>query len=281
MGEVAPAWFTAFTEGQFASLSRRVEETNTTLTSQVKAIDGRMAALEVRFDELQAKQAVTEKSLKEASSTLSSVASTSIGHKRFRTAGTVNSNGQGDETDPLRLWVSGYPRAVLDTTRRQTWTQLQSAVPAHLLVGTEAKFAKTSQSFSVHFTTQELANEFKKWFIGQDLKWVDARDSKPHALRIRADLPDDVRHRQRYMSKLWGPVVQHLHSINKFDPALKIGANGFRNEFFIRTETDHFVLVKGEVDSLGRLQLKPYDEDLRYWGITTEVMQQWIDGCRA
>eukprot|EP00959_Pyramimonas_sp_CCMP1952_P115225 2408541-Pyramimonas_sp.AAC.1 len=95
--------------------------------------------------------------------------------------------------------------------------------------GTTAQFAKTSQSFSIHFKDEDTAKKFKACFIQQQLQWEDARDGSCHDLRIRTDLPDDARHRQRRMSHLWAPVVQLLETKSKYQADCKIGANGFRN----------------------------------------------------
>ncbi|CAK0834030.1 unnamed protein product [Prorocentrum cordatum] len=108
--------------------------------------------------------------------------------------------------------LEGYPWAVFDPTLRKMKEQLQPKCVAHLLVGSTAKFAKTSKNFAVNFATSDLATEFKYWFVGQDMN-------------------------------------------RKFESTLKIGATGFRNEFVIRSESDHFVLAK--IDSLPRLQLTP------------------------
>eukprot|EP00959_Pyramimonas_sp_CCMP1952_P464075 9485995-Pyramimonas_sp.AAC.1 len=54
--DAAPAWLAAFVTGQFATLTSNVGDFNKILTSQVIQIDGRMAALEIKAQELQAKQ---------------------------------------------------------------------------------------------------------------------------------------------------------------------------------------------------------------------------------
>eukprot|EP00959_Pyramimonas_sp_CCMP1952_P199339 4169730-Pyramimonas_sp.AAC.1 len=61
---------------------------------------------------------------------------------------------------------------------------------------------------------------------------------------------------------------------------MKVGANGFRNEFFARTETDNFVLAKGEMDGLGRTQPRPHLPDLQFWGIAAGAMKSWIENCQ-
>eukprot|EP00959_Pyramimonas_sp_CCMP1952_P164077 3430470-Pyramimonas_sp.AAC.1 len=162
------------------------------------------------------------------SQTASSTASTAVGNERMRVGGALSSRDT-QQTNPGRLWISGGPRAVLEVTRRATWGHLAGKCHSQPLAGTTAKFAKTSQSFSVHFTSQELAMEFKNWFIAQEVQWTDARDQKVHNLRIRADLPDDVRARQRFMPKLRTPAAQRLRDYNLFGNSMKIGANGFRN----------------------------------------------------
>eukprot|EP00959_Pyramimonas_sp_CCMP1952_P380725 7976771-Pyramimonas_sp.AAC.1 len=63
------------------------------------------------------------------------MASTYAGKKRPRVAGTTGSF-ENQQVEPGRLWVSGYPRAILETTRRSTWTLLEAACPQHLLSGT-------------------------------------------------------------------------------------------------------------------------------------------------
>ena len=88
MEETAPAWCTAFTSGAFDTLVMNVDDTNGTLTGQVKQLDGRMAARKVTFQQLEAKTAETENSIKKVP-TLSAAGSTGHASKGRRQIATI------------------------------------------------------------------------------------------------------------------------------------------------------------------------------------------------
>eukprot|EP00959_Pyramimonas_sp_CCMP1952_P337330 7064032-Pyramimonas_sp.AAC.1 len=82
-GTACPPWFTAFLRRGAVCWPGTTWKKP---TSQMNEIGGRVAAVEVKFEELQAKQRDTDKILHVA--TTSSAASTSMGHKRPRAMGT-------------------------------------------------------------------------------------------------------------------------------------------------------------------------------------------------
>eukprot|EP00959_Pyramimonas_sp_CCMP1952_P246255 5147012-Pyramimonas_sp.AAC.1 len=57
----------------------------------------------------------------------------------------------------------------------------------------------------------------------------DTRDQSMHDIRVRADLPGDVRGRQRQLGRVCIPMKELLVKKGVWSQNVKMGAAGFRN----------------------------------------------------
>lgn len=103
----APVTFTAFETGTSAALPIKLQ------VKQIDVIDARKSALEVTSLDLETKQQVMQESVRMASLAASSTtASAFAGEKRRRTVGIGGRFANS--------WIFGYPRALLDVSRKPT-----------------------------------------------------------------------------------------------------------------------------------------------------------------
>eukprot|EP00959_Pyramimonas_sp_CCMP1952_P392000 8214406-Pyramimonas_sp.AAC.1 len=143
--------------------------------------------------------------------------------------------------------------------------QLKGHVSRHMMENMTAKFARISQSYSVHFETAAQAREFHDYMTENPMCWRDARDQSSHDIRVRSDLPGDVRSRQRQLGRVWSSVKELMVKKNFWSQSVRMGANGFRNEFYFIKDGDIWILFRGVVDPLNRMMCTATD-DINHFG---------------
>eukprot|EP00959_Pyramimonas_sp_CCMP1952_P315095 6595199-Pyramimonas_sp.AAC.1 len=81
-------------------------------------------------------------------------------------AGPPPPNARDDEIDPCRTWVGGFPRAILESHRRNHFEAVkQKIAETEPTLGTElsAKFHKVSMSYSIHCENDQHAKNLRAW----------------------------------------------------------------------------------------------------------------------
>ena len=134
---------------------------------------------------------------------------------------------------------------------------LYAALPTHLQESISAKFARVSQSYSVHFQSEAHVHEFINLVRAQPIAWRDPRSGIIHAIKIRGDLPEAVRIKQRILGKLWQPVKDHIMSKSLWSAGCVLGSNGFRDESHFITNDDVLILFKASYDQMDNYIIQP------------------------
>eukprot|EP00959_Pyramimonas_sp_CCMP1952_P421652 8833266-Pyramimonas_sp.AAC.1 len=89
-------------------------------------------------------------------------------------------------------------------------------------------FHAVSQSYKITFKTLIAAKLFQQTVNQDGLSWTDPRDRKVHPLRVRADLPVDVRSKNRRVSEIYQPLKDLLTGSDKWTQDMRLGVNGFK-----------------------------------------------------
>eukprot|EP00959_Pyramimonas_sp_CCMP1952_P267111 5584670-Pyramimonas_sp.AAC.1 len=106
------------------------------------------------------------------------------------------------------------------------------------------------------------------------LQWIDPRNGSAHTLRVRHDLPIDVRDRQRTMSRIYQPILDLLRGHQSWTHECKLGVNGFKGEMMVVTPQDAIIIVKLLKRSESAEESYAVKEELNLWGISAEQIQQ-------
>ena len=191
-----------------------------------------------------------------AASSAGSVSSLASSAKRHRAASDAGQpqqqrSGQHQDADVLRRWVNGFRRPVLAQVRKAYFQWVKEHAPTINSQEMTAKFARASQSYSIHFVMTTAAFAFQKWAKDAGMTWQDPRDKSWHVLKVRGDLPEEVRMKQRVLGKVHPLIVGHLEGKGWHREGMGIGSNGFRDELFV-IDDDVWVFFRGGTDIHGK-----------------------------
>eukprot|EP00959_Pyramimonas_sp_CCMP1952_P306973 6424814-Pyramimonas_sp.AAC.1 len=159
------------------------------------------------------------------------------------------SGGPTDSQNICRRWIGTFPRKVLDVTRKQVWSDILVQLPPSLpAADASPHFQRSSQSFSVIWSTEEQARDFSTWFGMNCVTWKDPRCGTVTQLRCRGDLPHEVRMRQRHLGQAWMPLMKLLRAHRDWTPRCKPGCSGFSNAITVTTDKDVWDLIRVDSD---------------------------------
>ena len=104
------------------------------------------------------------------------------------------------------------------------------------------------------------------------------RDNKVHSIRVRGDVPYDVRVKQRLLSRLWDPVGVFLAKLQLPEGTLQRSCNGRKGVFAIidRRNKDYWELFSLVETAPCHFEVKGDPVQCAQWGITGDDMQQMI-----
>lgn len=189
-----------------------------------------------------------------------------------------------DIPDPLRRWIHGWPRPVLESHRSQHYQQLISSLSSskpQIAAGLTAKFQRTSTSYSVKFANEKHAEEFGEWAAttGNIPSWKDVRDNAIYKIKARSDMPHDARLKKRVLSSLWhsarSALTEKGHDLN----VIQTGANGYRGVFTLvdTKNDDYYELFRVEECRNGHYFIKANPDQCAIWGLTHDITNKVIE----
>ncbi|CAK0841367.1 unnamed protein product [Prorocentrum cordatum] len=279
-------------------LNKKFETVNNSLLLHHNSIQAQQTAMTQLVDRvnLLTKQcADNDTNLKRIASATSSTASSS-GGSISGTAGFARQIPSGAKKqrgfdavpggDSLLKFVGTFPRPVLDSVRRKHWDQLVQHFPHLLSVGATPVFHSIAQTYAVKFEREDAAREFQRMANLQGMTWTDPRDGNIHPLRVKSDLPLDVRIRKRAFHHLWNPVRSLLMlSPHWQEGKCQLGVDGFKGVLRLRTESDVWELVSSKPMTQRNgedcYQFEPHLSELEAWGISAEQINTIISKAHA
>ncbi|CAK0793610.1 unnamed protein product [Prorocentrum cordatum] len=131
------------------------------------------------------------------------------------------------------------------------------------------------------FECDRIAREFTQECNRVGMCWIDPRDGSQHTLRVRSDLPHDVRQKKRAFHHLYGKVKAMCENCERWDASARLGVDGFKGQLRISTDDDVWTLVtatpatkRGDVDFFN---FTPNIKDCQDWGISAEQIHAAIE----
>ena len=189
------------------------------------------AAVDVKINSLQAQ--ISE--LK-STSAASSAASTGSSRSRVQDAGghgPSGPRGQADANTPdsTRRWIGTFPRTLFARERRAHWEQqVLPLLPEELSAVATPVITKSGKSYSITFPSENEANRFSTIVnsaVGA-LDWVDKRSKVKATIKVRGDMPMDVRSRQRACSHIFVNIMELLKRGGANLTKVRLGVNGYQ-----------------------------------------------------
>eukprot|EP00959_Pyramimonas_sp_CCMP1952_P269024 5624786-Pyramimonas_sp.AAC.1 len=144
--------------------------------------------------------------------------------------------------------------------------------------GADPQFAGTTTSYSVEFTSGELAQRSTTFCTDNSsiIAYYDKRRKKTLPIRVRGDTPRDVREGQRLVPPLWVATLNVLKQKSGWSEEYKLGANGYRKDLNATSANEVWVLCHMKIDAKGVVEYVPNQSDLAEWGISEDEARNLI-----
>ena len=226
-----------------------------------------------------------EKQIRESTSTTTATSSSDLhGNKR----GRANTDGDsvpaqppahhgppqpaakdGDKTDPLRIWVSGWPRPMVGEVMRQHTASILNKFPTFVKENVTIDARNTRKFCTIHFKKEEQVRTFLVGLRDQATDWVDPRSDNPINIRFRRDRSADDRETARVLGKFYCEVRGMLENRNEWTPDIKLGTTGPRGTLFIKKGDELWELFQAKRDDTSDIKITA-KEGLAQWGFSEE-----------
>ncbi|CAK0849416.1 unnamed protein product [Prorocentrum cordatum] len=201
----------------------------------------------------------------------------------FTKAGPVDSYLEG-----VRQLATLFPRdwgtiyTVVSHNMEERWDQLRAKMERAVQNGKPPDawdpkrpwqaIASHAKSYSVEFSTEENADAFADLCSGLDSSWADPRNQRPSIIRVRGDLPVDVRERQRAASMIWQQTLDLIKAGGRSTHTYKLGVNGYQGLIHLSSPDDVYELfwIKGSAET--GYQCDPVLESFREWNVNDQAV---------
>ena len=130
------------------------------------------------------------------------------------------------------------------------------------------KSSRVAKSYSITFTTENIASRFGLILADQNINWTDPRNQQAYNIKVRSDLPIDVRQKQRAASVIWSGTLDLLKKAGKPLHGFRLGCNGFQGLVHFSSEEDVFELYHIRGSEEKGFTYEPNFEGFREWGVS-------------
>ncbi|CAK0854123.1 unnamed protein product, partial [Prorocentrum cordatum] len=127
-------------------------------------------------------------------------------------------------------------------------------------------------SYQLIFTNELLAKRFQDFISEVDIDWVDRRTRVSHNIRSRADLPLDVRAKQRAASVIYGKTLELLKAGPHVDAMshCRLGVNGYQGLINLYTDDEVWELFTIRDNEQCGYSFDPNTTNLDNWGVSRD-----------
>ncbi|CAK0887700.1 unnamed protein product [Prorocentrum cordatum] len=205
---------------------------------------------------------------------LSSAASS--GSSRTAPTPMAGTSMQVKTTDERKRWVGSSPRSLTRGQREAHWNSIKGYLPSSLRERVQPQFHGVAKSYVLVLLTPSDDRSLSGSLRSLDVIWVGPRDQGRHQVRVRQDLPLDVRPPQRAASSLWAGALELLRKSNHPPDGFKLGANGCQGLMHLTSESEVWELfqIKGS-DVAGRT-FGPVSSSWRAWSVQDSDAQALV-----
>ncbi|CAK0846302.1 unnamed protein product [Prorocentrum cordatum] len=128
-------------------------------------------------------------------------------------------------TNPCVKFVGTFPRPLLQRTRQEHFESLKAQFD-ELTDDVEVTYDTVNQNYNITFKSPLVANKFQQLANQAGIFWGDPRDQKQYPLRVRGDMPLEVRREKSAVAALWQLMHEKISIQPSWSSARRLGVNG-------------------------------------------------------
>ncbi|CAK0837596.1 unnamed protein product, partial [Prorocentrum cordatum] len=144
-------------------------------------------------------------------------------------------------------------------------TKVKATSP--IAANAEGEFHRVPQSYVIILQTPDQAKEFRIQAGVTTMQWIDPRNQRQYTLRARGDLPEDVRDKQRALSKLFIPIRDLCQKSANWPPNCRVEVDGFKGRLFVTNGDDIWTLIATNQISMDKFNFVPVGDELSDRGV--------------
>ncbi|CAK0861019.1 unnamed protein product [Prorocentrum cordatum] len=159
----------------------------------------------------------------------------------------VGTSMQAKPIDERKRWIGSFPRSLTKSQREAHWNSIQGHLTSSLLERVQPQFHGVAKSYVLVLPTPFDARSLSDSFRSLDMVCVDPRGRSRRQVRVRQDLPLDVRSKQRAASSLRPGALELVRKTNHPLDGFKLGVNGCQGLMHLASEDEVWELfhIKG------------------------------------
>ncbi|CAK0890702.1 unnamed protein product [Prorocentrum cordatum] len=135
-----------------------------------------------------------------------------------------------------------------------------SQLPATYSIGAEISAKNMQISYSIRFSSPEIASNVVQHMKSNGVDWIDPRTKVAITMRCRLGASAEARARRKALGRLWQALLNHMKENNMWKEGYRLGCNGPRGILFILFGQDD-VEVLASLTDVGE---DSYTFDMKY-----------------